>query len=297
MRVPTSNVHESMQQALRDNYAKLTESQRQLATGKRLNKVSDGPSDAINATRMRNDEKFGNAYVQASDDGMSMLSTQDSALQNVSDIMGRIKELMVAASSEIESANGRNAIAAEISGLRDQLVTLANTTYDGRAVFGGFSPQAVQDTGGVVSWVGDSSSIDRRVAPELMVSVNTDGASVFGFNAGTGSDNLFALLGRTVASVNAGDADSIRADLDVLETRHADVTNALGSIGGRFNQIDRARSTALDTINELKESRSKLEDVDLGAATVELKDAETAYQGTLAVIARMQKVSLLDFLR
>ncbi len=296
MRVPTRTVHETMQQSLRDNYAKLTDTQRQLATGKRLSKVSDGPSDAINATRLRNTEKFENAYVTAADDGLAMLAAQDSALQNTSTILGRIKELMVAASSDIESGNGRQAIAAEISGLRDQLVTLANTTYDGRSVFGGFAPQAVQDTGGgVVSWVGDGSAVDRRVAAELTVTVNSDGFSVFGF--GAGGDNLFGLLGRTVANVNSGDTASIRADLEVLEARHSDVTNALGSIGGRFNQIDRSRDTALVTADELRESRSKLEDVDMGAAIVDFKDAEAAYEATLAVIARMQKASLLDFLR
>ena len=59
----------------------------------------------------------------------------------------------------------------------------------------------------------------------------------------------------------------------------------------------RAQTQALDGITRLSASRSLLEDVDMGAAVVDLKDAEAGYQATLAIVARMQNVTLLDFLR
>ncbi len=298
-RIPTRTAHESMQQAMEVNFAKLTEAQRQLATGKRLTKVSDAPTDAINANRLRNEEKMARAHVTAANDGLAMLSAQDSALQSMSTILIRVRELTVAGSSEIESSNGQQAIAAELIGLRDQLVSLANTTHDGRAVFGGFSGAAVQNTAGSVSWVGDSNTIDRRVNAELTVAVNSDGQKVFGFASGTpaGADNLFAVLNRTITSIQAGNASGARAELDNMNARQADLTNSMGSVGGRVNQIELAASQAEDTIIALRSSRSLLEDVDMGAATVDLKDAEAAYQATLAVVARMQNVTLLDFLR
>lgn len=298
-RIPTRTAHEAMQQAMQTNFAKLTEAQRQLATGKRITKVSDAPTDAINANRLRNDEKMSNAFITAADDGLSMLGAQDAALQSVSSILIRVRELVVAGASEIESENGQQAIAVELEGLRDQLVSMANTTHEGRAVFGGFSARAVQNTGGAVSWVGDGQSIDRRVSPELTVSVNSDGQKVFGFMSGTpaGADNVFAVINRAVSAIRSGDATAARGELDNISARQADVTNALGSIGGRVNQIELAHSQSEDTIASLRSSRSLLEDVDMGAAVVDLKDAQSAYEATLAVVARMQSVSLLDFLR
>lgn len=298
-RIPTRTAHEAMQQAMQTNFAKLTEAQRQLATGKRITKVSDAPTDAINANRLRNDEKMSNAFITAADDGLAMLGAQDAALQSVSSILIRVRELVVAGASEIESENGQQAIAVELEGLRDQLVSMANTTHEGRAVFGGFSARAVQNTGGAVSWVGDGQSIDRRVSPELTVSVNSDGQKVFGFVSGTpaGADNVFAVINRAVSAIRSGDATAARGELDNISARQADVTNALGSIGGRVNQIELAHSQSEDTIASLRSSRSLLEDVDMGAAVVDLKDAQSAYEATLAVVARMQSVSLLDFLR
>ena len=298
-RIPTRTAHEAMQQAMETNFARLTEAQRQLATGKRINKVSDAPTDALNANRLRNQEKLADAYVTAANDGSAMLAAQDSALQSASAILIRVRELAVAGSSDIESGNGQQAIAAELSGLRDQLVSLANTTHDGRAVFGGFSAAAVQNTGGLVTWTGDGESIDRRVSSELTVAVNTDGRKVFGFNAGTpaGNDNVFAVINRAIAAIQNDDASGARAELANIEARQADLTNALGSIGGRVNQIELARSQAEEDSAAYRTSRSLLEDVDMGAATVDLKDAEAAYEATLAVVARMQRVSLLDFLQ
>lgn len=298
-RIPTRTAHEVMQQAMLNNFSKLTDTQRQLATGKRITKVSDAPTDALNANRIRNEEKLQSAYITASNDGVAILAAQDSALQSASSIMSRVRELIVAGSSDIESSNGQQAIATELEGLRDQLVTLANTTHDGRSVFGGFSTAAVQNTGGSVSWVGDANSIDRRVGQELVVSVNSDGRKVFGFNAGSpaGSDNVFAVINRAIGAIQNADGAGVRAELDRISDRQGDLTNSLGSIGGRTNQIETAQDQALDGLNRLKASRSLLEDVDMGAAIVDLKSAEAAYEATLAVVARMQNVSLLDFLR
>jgi flagellar hook-associated protein 3 FlgL len=283
-----------MQASLQANYAKLVDAQRQLSTGKRLTKVSDAPADAVNASKIRGREQMNSAYRLAADDGLAMLQSQDSALQQASALMQRAKELMIAGSSDIESDNGRQAIASELQGVRDQLVNIANTTHDGRAVFGGYSATAVSNTGGVVTFSGDTSPVDRRVGEEVTVTTNTSAWTTFGFASG---DSVFALINRSVSNVMSGNTAALRADLPGLDTRLADVTNALGSIGGRMNQIQQAQSDAEGDATELQNRRSLLEDVDMAAATVDLKDAEAAYEATLAVIARMQNVSLLDFLR
>jgi flagellar hook-associated protein 3 FlgL len=298
-RIPTRTAHQAMQKAMESNYARLNEAQRQIATGKRLTKISDATGDALVAGRLRNDEAMAKAYLNAADDGIAMLTMQDDALQSVSGLLARARELMIAGASAVESHNGRIAIATELEGLRDQLVALANTTHEGRSVFGGFSAAAVQNTGGSVSWVGDGNAVERRVSAELTVTVGTNGRDVFGFDAGSpaGADNVFAVLNRAAAAVRASDPAGVRGELENLSARHTDVTNALASVGGRFSQIELAMTRTEDAIVSMKTRRSQLEDVDLGAALIDMKDASAAYEATLAVVARMQRMSLLDFLR
>lgn len=294
MRIPTRVHHEAMQFAMSTNFNKLADAQRQLATGRRINKVSDAPADAVNAVRLAGNVDMSHAYMLAADDGLSMLQSQDSALQQASNLIQRAKELMVAGSSDIESDNGRQAIASELAGLREQLVSLANTSHDGRSVFGGYSASAVQNVGGAVSFSGDTAPIERRVGPEMTVTINISAYNAFGFASG---DSVFALLNRAITNVSNGDTTALRSDLGNLDARLADVTNSLGSIGGRMNQIQQARDQEESYTTDAGNRRSQLVDVDMGAATVDLKDAEAAYEATLAVIARMQKMSLLDFIR
>ena len=298
-RVPSRTASKSILDAMEANYGRLVNTQRQIASGKRITKMSDAPADALSVNALRNSEKRAGAYVTAAEDGLSMLQTQDSTLQNVSTILARVRELSLSASTDIESANGRVAIATELEGLRDQLVGLANTTHAGRAVFGGFSAAAVQSTGGSVSFVGDTNPIERRVSPDLKLAVSTNGREVFGFDAGSpaGSDNVFAVINRIVSSVRAGSSAGARAELTNVDGRIRDVTNALASVGGRVAQLDVVKTQTEDAIVSMRSRRSTLEDTDVGAAVIDLKDAQSAYEATLAVVAQLHRTSLLDFLR
>jgi len=298
-RIPTQTAAKSMQQAMTDNFGRLTEAQRQLASGKRLTKISDSPTDAIAANRLRNEEKLADAYIAAADDGLSMLETQDNALQNASTLLIRVRQLVTAGANDLNNAQAREAIATELEALRDQLVTVANTQFAGRSVFGGFSAQAVQNTGGSVSFIGDTNSVDRRVSPELTLSVSTSGEQVFGFTAGSpaGTDNVFAVINRAAAAIRSATPTTARLELDNISNRMMDVSSALASVGGRVNQIELIKSQAEDSIVSMRSARSLLEDVDMADAVINLKDAESAYQATLAVVARLHSTSLLDFLR
>ncbi len=298
-RIPTQTAHKVMQHAMETNFAKLADAQRQLSSGKRLTKVSDAPGAAIAVNRLRAKESMAGAFISAADDGLSMLSAQDSSLQDASSILNRVRELVVSGTSRLQNPQVRAAIATELESLRDQMVAVANTQYAGRSVFGGFSATAVQNTGGSVSWVGDSNTVDRRVSPELIVSVSSNGEQVFGFDAGSpaGSDNVFTVINRAAAAIRSATPEDARVELDKIEDRMMSVSSALASVGGRVNQIEMVQSQAEDSIVAMRTSRSLLEDVDMGEAVVNLRDAEAAYQATLAVVARLHSTSLLDFLR
>lgn len=298
-RIPTQTAAKNMQHSMESNFARLTDAQRQLSSGKRLTKISDAPTDAIAANRLRAKESMAGAFISAADDGLSMLAAQDTALQDASSILNRVRELVISGTSRLQSPQARAAIATELETLRDQMVTVANTQFAGRSVFGGFAASAVQNTSGSVAFVGDENTVDRRVSPELTLSVSTNGKQAFGFEAGSpaGTDNVFAVINRAAAAIRSATPEDARAELDNIDARMMDVSGALASVGGRVNQIELVQSQAEDSIVAMRSSRSLLEDVDMGEAVVNLKDAEAAYQATLAVVARLHSTSLLDFLR
>ena len=305
MRVTPTTMFLTVGGGLQQSIGRLQDAQERLSSGRRINRFSDSPTDAGTVLGLAARERDWAAYTKAADDAIGWLDTQDQALQSASSLLRRARELTLSAGNGTNSPAAREAIAAELDGLRDELASLANTTYLGRSVFGGFKATAVQQDGaGHWTWSGGAvdanghllDEVTRRVAPEIKVRVNMDGSSVFGF--ATGGDDVFAVLDRLAADIRAGDTAAVTgADLQALDARMADVADGLSTVGARTNQVESARDVGLTRVDTLKAHRSTLEDVDLAETVMDLQMAEAGYQAVLGATARLTMPSLVDFLR
>jgi flagellar hook-associated protein 3 FlgL len=174
-------------------------------------------------------------------------------------------------------------------------VSVANTRFDGRAVFGGFAANAVDATGGSVTLAGDAGEVKRRISDTAVVTVNASAADTFGFSAG---DDVFAVLDDLAAATRAGDTATIGGSgLQRLLDRQQDIAQTLGGLGARANNIEQTQNLGTARRDEISAYRSSIVDVDFAEAALELTAAQTAYESVLAATARMQQTSLLDYLR
>jgi flagellar hook-associated protein 3 FlgL len=304
MRVTPTTMFLTVGGGLQQNIGRLQDAQERLSSGRRINRFSDSPTDAGTVLGLAARERDWAAYTKAADDAIGWLGTQDQALQSASSLLQRARELTLSAGNSTNSASAREAIAAELDGLRDEMASLANTTYLGRSVFGGFKATAVQQDGaGHWTWAGGAVDADgqlvdevtRRVAPEIKVRVNMDGSSVFGF---AGGNDVFAVLDQLAADIRAGDTAAVTGvDLQALDARMADVADGLSIVGARTNQVESARDVGLSRVDTLKAHRSTLEDADLAESVMDLQMAEAGYQAVLGATARLTMPSLVDFLR
>jgi flagellar hook-associated protein 3 FlgL len=119
------------------------------------------------------------------------------ALSNINDILKRAKELTVQAASETNSVNERNAIAEEITELRNQLVQIGNTTYAGSYLFSGYktdkpllNADGTYDIGGGTSKLTLDEVIEINVGIGDRVGANTIGQRVFGLYSGAADLDL-----------------------------------------------------------------------------------------------------------
>ncbi|MBV9919286.1 MAG: flagellar hook-associated protein FlgL [Pseudonocardia sp.] len=274
---------------------RLQDVQGELASGKRINRYSDAPPDAAAAMRLRAEESDWSSYAKAADDGTAWLNTQDQALQTASTLLQRVRELTVAAGNSTTSASEREAMATEVDNIRDQLAGIANTTYLGQSVFGGFSVTAVTKSGSSWAWSGDAGAVQRRVTPDVTVQVNSDGATVFGFAAG--QTNVFATLDQVSSDMRAGNVGSLTTDLNAIDTRAQAITTGLSVVGARTSLIDASKTAGSAQLSTIKDTRSSLEDVDVAQSALELQLAQTGYQAALAAAGRIALPTLADFLK
>ena len=297
MRVTQSTLALTAQEGVARSLASLAVAQEQLASGRRISRFSDAPVDTTSVLRMRAQQDDYSSYANAGEDGLAWLNTQDQALQSASQLLGRARELAIQAAADIRTPVERQAIAAEMLSIRDQIAHLANATYLGRSVFGGFQTPAVTQVGTSWTWTGDpagTAQVLRRVGPDIVVQVNLDGEDVFGF--GGGSD-LFAVLDTLAADTQAGNTAGVTAGITALDTRADGVRAGLGLVGTKANQIQGMLDAGELHVETLRTNRAGLEDTDMAEAALRLAQAQTSYQAALAATAQLSLSSLVDFLR
>ena len=122
----------------------------QLATGTRINHASDDASGMAMSQSMNDIARSLEVAIRNANDGISLLQTAEGSLDEVSDMLQRMRELAVQASTGTLSAQQRQYLQTEAMALADQVdATLDNTAWNGRAVFG---PEGLE--GGIEFQVG-----------------------------------------------------------------------------------------------------------------------------------------------
>ncbi len=139
MRVTNSMMYRVVNESIRRATLKLAKSQEQVSTGKRVNRPSDDPVDAGDIVYLRTDISKLNQFLRNNDRANAILTTSDSALQSISDILTRAKSLAVQAANDATlSQDDRMQIATELTGVLEEFIDLANTKYSDQYIFSGY---------------------------------------------------------------------------------------------------------------------------------------------------------------
>jgi len=112
---------------------KLAKAQAQMAQGKQVIAPSDAPDQASSITRLKGILAKQASYTQALESTRTRFQAEETALGNVSDGLLRMRELAIQAANDTMGPVERQALGIEMAGLRDQIVSLANTQDAGGA--------------------------------------------------------------------------------------------------------------------------------------------------------------------
>lgn len=206
MRITTAMSFESGIEMLQKRKQELDTVQLQLTTGKRVNKASDDPAAAARAERALAAQARNEAGQRAVEASRNVMVLTESALGDAQELMQRARELVLAAGNATYSDGERQALAIQLRGVREQLLSVANRP-DGRGGYlfagqGGGQPPFVDAPGGV-AWRSTAGHLDVVAGEALPVS--TDGqAAWLGAPTGNGVFETRAVPGSTGAWIDAG---------------------------------------------------------------------------------------------
>jgi flagellar hook-associated protein 3 FlgL len=291
-RVTNQTLMMTAQRNLEANKSELARLQKQAGDLKAINRPSDNPSGTASSLQVRGQQAAAAQYGRNIDNGRGWLTTIDSALSGATDILRRVKDLTIQGTNGTLSSSAREGIAAELEGLRNQLLGQANTTFMGRSVFAGNTNAGTAFTNATPPvFNGTNTPVTRRVADGVAVRVDADGAAVFG----AGPGNVFDLIDSVASDLRSGADPS--ASLAAIDQRVKIVITQHSEVGSRDAQIQRAQDVNMKQQAALEDQRASIEDVDMSKAFLDLQLQQTNYSAALAVTAKVLPQTLMDFLR
>ena len=244
-----------------------------LSTGKRINSAKDDAAGLAIATSMTAQARGMGQGIRNANDGISMAQTAEGALGEVSNMLQRVRELTVQASSDTYSADDRTKMQAEVTQLTDQITSvLTDTEFNGNKLFDGSA-----GTAGVVAiqtGANDGETIDLNFG---------DVSAGAGMTAAVGVD-VTALAGTELASI---------------DTALDEVSGFRANLGASQNRLESAVNNLTSNITNLSDARSRIEDADYSAETTQMAKAQILSQASTAMLsqANQSQQNVLSLLR
>ena len=268
----------------------------EMSSGKRFNNLSDDPVAVSQLVLNEAETSNVNQYLANVTTLQNSLQVADSTLNSVVTALSQAISLGVEGSNGTLNSSDEQTLAIQVSGIKDQILSLANTTYNGNYLFSGtavttqpFTEDSSSPSG--VTYNGNGSTNSVQIGDGEYIPVNLSGSQVF---TPTGSDVFAALQGLVNALQNGGDV--------------ADATTQLQQVFSRFNTqrtfygatLSRLQSTQAYLTQEqlgLSTAQNNIEGANISSVISNYVQSETALDATYQAAGLISQMSLLDYLK
>ena len=223
----------------------------ELSTGLRVSSLSDDPVAAAQASLLGTAISRDDTFVQSAATTESLMQVSDGALGSVVTQVTSAISIAIGAQNGTENASGRQAAVQQLASIRDEVLSLANTSYAGTYVFAGSQgntqPFTVDTSASpaTATYHGDNLTGSITTAGGQQISTGLSGSAAFSdvFNA---LNNLIADFNTGAASVgSANDASTLRSALNTLTGQRATLDSSLSRLqsASAYAQTDATEQT------------------------------------------------------
>jgi len=257
--------------AIARNERAMSTAMERLSTGKRINSAGDDAAGLAISARMASQVKGLEQAARNANDGISMVQTIEGAGREILNVLTRMKELAVQASTGTLSTTDRTALNTEFGELDKEIDRIeANTKWNTMALMNGASTVNIQ--------VGDASGNANQMA----IAFKDWGADV-GANGALG----VAINAETLAG---SDGTAAQAAMTKLDTAITNSSAELAKYGAYINRLEYAQDNLMNVAQNTDASRSRIEDADYAAETSELAKTQIIAQAGTAMLAQANQI-------
>ena len=272
----------------------------ELSSGLRVASLADDPVAVAQSTLLGSSIAKDDTFVQTASGETSRLQVTDSTLGEVVTQVTSALSLAVGGNNGTLNASDIASVAQDLSGIRDQVLSLANTSYQGQYLFGGSqgsTPPFVLDTAtnpATANYTGDNSVQYVETPSGQKIQVNLPGAAVFGV-AGSG---VLGALNQLISDFSGGAATAtITADTSALTTALGRLSSQRSTLDSSLSRLQSTSTYVQTEESQLTVAQSNLVSANPATVASQLSTAETQHQALLSVINALGSADLFSLMK
>lgn len=237
-----------------------------ISSGLRINRAADDAAGLGVATALETAVVSAWQGIRNANDGISIVQTAESASNEVTDILQRMRELAVQSSSETLDDQERSYIEDEFDELRDEIARIADNT----------------EFNGVQLADGTSTLIN------VQVGIQNNTSSRVGIDLG---DLTTGTAGLNISLTDLSDVAGAQAALDTLDTALDSINSYRSQLGAVQNRIESAINNAWSYAEALSAAESRIRDADYALETSEMTKQQIMQQAGVASLAQAKNMN------
>jgi len=252
------------QRNLTDSQGTLNTSLQRLSSGLRINSAQDDAAGLAISNRMTSQINGLNQAARNANDGISLAQTAEGALDEVTNMLQRMRELAVQSVNGTNSTSDRSSLDDEFNELVSEIERIADTTtFNGQYVLNG----TMADT---------AFQVGANQGETITVSIN--------------SDMQTAALGVDSGSIGIDTAAGASAAITAIDTAVTSVDSFRGTLGAVQSRFESTIANVSNISENVSAARSRIVDADFALETANLTKAQILQQAGVAMLSQANQL-------
>ena len=272
----TNNAALSAQNSIANTQKGLSTSMTRLSTGYRINSAMDDAAGLQIASRLRAQTSGMTVAMRNTQNSTAMLQTAEGALNEVGNMLIRMKDLATQAADASSTSADQTAMQSEFDALGQELANvLKNTTFGGKTLL---ASGTVGSTAGMTFQIGASSS------EKMTINLSTDMTQAV-------SDVTSATANYAASTTGTELTSAANATIGKLETALASVNKVRSGLGAAANRLSHVYNNLANVSTNTKAATGMIMDVDFATESANMTSKQMLMQASSAMLKQSNSMS------
>ncbi len=299
LRTPTTDINSQSLLNLQNLQAQMAKNTLRLSSGNQITSPGDDPTGAASILDFQNSIQANTQFLKQATSANNLLQSAADAFTGAIDGANNLQVLaQQALSSTNTGATSMASLAPQVDAIRTNLLSLANTQYQGVYVFAGAQTTTKPFTNSGLTYNGNlppvpSDYINLNVSPTSQVTTNIPGNTAFG--TGTSSD-LFKAVNDLYNGLTSNSTSAVQTASTELTSALNNLYQQQAVVGGRQAGLNDLQTTISGINLSLQSAQNGIQSTNIPQTYTDLTSEQTAQSAILSTIAKTNTNNLFNYL-